>query len=93
MLFIVAIIHVSVIPDRKSEALNKGTESGQRYDSTSMGTMQSNPQQYTPPTGRTQQPTIVYSAADEILKYKKLLDQGILTEEEFNQKKKQLLGL
>ena len=31
--------------------------------------------------------------ADEILKYKKLLDEGILTQEEFDAKKKQLLGL
>lgn len=34
-----------------------------------------------------------YSEADEILKYKKLLDAGILTQEEFDAKKKQLLGL
>ncbi|AFK87415.1 MULTISPECIES: SHOCT domain-containing protein [Thermoanaerobacterium] len=33
------------------------------------------------------------SAADEIKKFKELLDEGIITEEEFNQKKKQLLGL
>lgn len=33
------------------------------------------------------------SAADEIRKYKELLDEGIITEEEFEQKKKQLLGL
>ena len=33
------------------------------------------------------------SAADEILKFKTLLDQGILTQEEFDAKKKQLLGL
>lgn len=33
------------------------------------------------------------SAADEILKYKALLDQGILTPEEFEAKKAQLLGL
>ena len=33
------------------------------------------------------------SAADEIKKFKELLDQGIITEEEFNQKKKELLGL
>ena len=31
--------------------------------------------------------------ADEIRKYKKLLDDGIITEEEFNGKKAQLLGL
>ena len=33
------------------------------------------------------------SAADEILQFKKLLDMGVITEEEFVVKKKQLLGL
>ena len=33
------------------------------------------------------------SAADEILKYKHLFDEGIITQEEFEAKKKQLLGL
>lgn len=33
------------------------------------------------------------STADEILKYKNLLDMGAITQEEFEQKKKQLLGL
>lgn len=33
------------------------------------------------------------SGADEILKYKNLMDAGIITEEEFQAKKKQLLGL
>lgn len=33
------------------------------------------------------------SAADEIMKYKNLLDQGIISQEEFEQKKKQLLNL
>lgn len=33
------------------------------------------------------------SGADEILKYKKLLDDGIISEEEFNAKKKQILGI
>lgn len=33
------------------------------------------------------------SSADEIRKYKVLLDEGIITEEEFISKKKQLLGL
>ena len=32
------------------------------------------------------------SSADEILKYKRLCDEGIITEEEFNIKKKQLIG-
>ncbi len=33
------------------------------------------------------------SSADEILKFKSLLDQGIITQEEFYAKKKQILGL
>lgn len=33
------------------------------------------------------------SAADEILKFKELLDMGVITQEEFDAKKKQLLGL
>lgn len=37
------------------------------------------------------QPTL--SGADEIKKYKELLDMGIITQEEFDAKKKQLLGL
>ena len=34
-----------------------------------------------------------YSAADEILKFKKLLDMGAITQEEYDAKKKQLLDL
>lgn len=34
-----------------------------------------------------------YSSADEIKKFKELLDNGIITQEEFDAKKKQLLGL
>ena len=33
------------------------------------------------------------SAADEILKFKKLADEGIITSEEFEAKKRQLLNL
>ena len=33
------------------------------------------------------------SSADEIKKFKDLLDSGVITQEEFNAKKKQLLGL
>ena len=32
-----------------------------------------------------------YSTADELKKYKELLDQGVITEAEFNHKKQQLL--
>lgn len=35
----------------------------------------------------------ISSNADEIKKYKDLLDQGAITQEEYNEKKKQLLGL
>lgn len=44
---------------------------------------------------KTQNGTIIaqLSPADEIKKYKNLLDEGIITEEEFNLKKSQLLGL
>lgn len=34
-----------------------------------------------------------FSSADEILKYKQLLDSGIITQEEFDAKKKQLLNI
>ena len=34
-----------------------------------------------------------FSVADELKKFKELLDMGIITEDEFNAKKKELLGL
>ena len=40
-----------------------------------------------------QETTKELSAADEILKFKNLLDSGVITQEEFDAKKKQLLGL
>lgn len=36
---------------------------------------------------------VLQSTADELKKYKDLLDSGVITQEEFDQKKKQLLGL
>ncbi len=38
-------------------------------------------------------PQTAVSQADELKKFKDLLDNGIITQEEFDQKKKQLLGL
>ena len=38
-------------------------------------------------------PASVISVADEIAKYKKLLDDGAITEEEYNAKKKQLMEI
>lgn len=37
-------------------------------------------------------PVAVLSGADEILKYKQLMDSGIITQEEFEAKKKQILN-
>lgn len=42
---------------------------------------------------RTAAPTVTTSPADEIRKYKELLDLGAITQEEFNAKKKELLGI
>ncbi len=44
-------------------------------------------------SNRINQGTQSHSVADEILKFKQLLDQGIITQEEFDTKKKQLLDL
>lgn len=63
MLFIVAIIHVSLISDKNS------------------------PQQIASSAAAGQ------SIADELKKYKELQEQGIITEEEFQAKKAQLLKL
>lgn len=38
-------------------------------------------------------PVVATTTADEIKKYKELLDMGIISQEEFDAKKKQLLGL
>ena len=65
MLFIVAIIHVCLIPDKNA------------------------PQ--TPPHGAVRRPP-PWATGDEILQYKELLDSGVITQEEFEAKKKQLLG-
>lgn len=38
-------------------------------------------------------PKQTYSGADEIMKFKNLLDNGIITQDEFDKKKKEILGL
>lgn len=43
--------------------------------------------------GRKEVVNVSKSNADELKKYKELLDSGVITQEEFNAKKKQLLGL
>ena len=49
--------------------------------------------QYSRNVPSTNLPTSIVGGADEIKKYKELLDNGIITQEEFEAKKKQLLGL
>lgn len=46
-----------------------------------------------PTTSTTIKQEVHKSDADELKKYKELLDSGIITQDEFNAKKKQLLGL
>lgn len=67
MIFIAAIIHVSLIPDKNAQPATVN-----RY-ATSSDTSQ--------------------RVADELKKYKELLDEGIITEEEFRAKKEQLMKL
>lgn len=38
-------------------------------------------------------PVPAFSPVDEVLRYKELLDKGIITPEQFETKKKELLGL
>ncbi len=45
------------------------------------------------PAAQAAAPQIAVSDADELRKYKDLLDSGVITQEEFDAKKKQLLGL
>ena len=72
MLFIVAIIHVSLIPDKNAQQTPIN---------------QYNAAPYSPSSNSGQ------SAADELKKYKELLDAGVITAEEFQAKKEQLLKL
>lgn len=72
MLFIVAIIHVSLIPDRNAS-------------STPIAQATSIPHNPSSVSGQ--------SLVDELKKYKVLFDQGVLTEDEYQAKKKQLLKL
>lgn len=72
LLFIIAVIHASLIPDRNAQQTPIHPASAIPYCPPSM-------------TGQ--------SAADELKKYKELKDQGIITEEEFQAKKEQLLKL
>lgn len=68
MLFLVAVIHISVLPDKNA------------------------PEQ-PPVQPQTTRAAVSSSPAEELMKYKELLDTGVITQEEFDTKKKQLLEL
>ena len=70
LLFIVAIIHVAVIPDKNVIQSSNAQSSAPAIASVSNR-----------------------SVADELKKYKELLDSGVITQEEFAIKKEQLLKL
>ena len=72
MLFIVAIIHVNLIPDKTTQSIHFNAVT---------------PNSYYAPSNSGQ------SAADELKKYKELLDSGTITQEEFDAKKRQILKL
>ncbi len=72
MLFIVAIIHVCLIPDKNV----------QQTPINQLNSIPTLPLSY---SGK--------SAADELKKYKELFDDEVITEEEFQAKKEQLLKL
>ena len=72
MLFIVAIIHVCLIPDKNA----------QQTPINQLNSIPYSPLSY---SGN--------SAADELKEYKELFDTDVITEEEFQAKKEQLLKL
>ena len=86
MLFIVAIIHVQFIEDLNAPNQLTGYNgaAGAPGNVWTGDTSRSVGAAGTPGN---------YSVADEIMKYKSLLDDGIITQEEFETKKRQLLGL
>lgn len=82
MLFIVAIIHVQFIEDRSNLK-------------TSNYPPQTVPPYYENPYAVQNQklPAVQTETVDALKQYKDLLDSGVITQEEFDAKKKQILGL
>ena len=71
-LFIVAIVHVSLIPEKKVESENIRQMSQETKNTVKSPELKK---------------------IDELRQYKELYDEGILTSEEFEMKKRQLLEL
>lgn len=81
MLFIVAFIHACVLRDKNAQVIPPYMNGAVPYYP--QGNQQPN----------NQQSVNSQSVADELRKFKELYDQGVLTEEEFQAKKEQLLKL
>lgn len=82
MLFIVAIIHVQFIEDRSNSV------------KTSNYAAQSVPPYIEKPyADQNKTPTVQKDTIDALKQYKDLLDSGVITQEEFDAKKRQILGL
>lgn len=82
MLFIFAIIHVQFIEDYNAPVLMKNRDP---YNSTNNNTVYYN-QPSLPPVRS-------IGTAEELMKYKQLMDAGAMTQEEYNIVKGRLLGL
>ena len=74
--------------DREDASTTKQEETNNQIETTFNETKVENDKASVPTSANSN-----VSSADELLKYKSLLDQGIITQEEFDAKKKQLLGL
>ena len=87
-LCLILAIFVGIIPpilmQDKINALETSANGAQAYTA---------PQYAAPQYSAPRQQTPGFDAADELKKYKDLLDCGAITQEEFNALKKQLLGL
>lgn len=92
-LCLILAIFVGIIPpilmQDKINALETGAGDAQPYAAPQYAAPQYSAPQYTAPRQRTPG----FDVADELKKYKDLLDCGAITQEEFDAKKKQLLDL
>lgn len=84
---LMGVITIDTIKEKFNVAVNK--QAAQSINKAIHDILFSLKQQKKAPTITSQS----VSSADELLKFKNLLDIGIITQEEFEQKKKQLLGL
>lgn len=83
MLFIVALPHALLMQDQSGAAQNYNPQVTIENSTTTMSS----------PVDNTTKKHPDISSFDHVIKYKELLDAGVITEEEFENKKKELLGM